>query len=331
MQTRQLPGTGQRPVEVEQVGPRDLEEAVATLIDARAFGGQQLIAGFLDHARRSQLSLDLFWGVRGASGQFAASLLAVISPGRTAMLFANRCRGPADRANVTSLIRHAMERLASERVELAQTLIEPGREDDVKAYRDAGLIHLARLSYMERRLPASLPAAMAVPGNVQLVNYDGSLEGELSQALERSYEQTLDCPGLCGLRDTSDILIGHRATGRFEPGLWTMLRLDGRMSGMLLLNPSPLSKTIELVYLGLVPEARGRGLGRMLLRHGLSLLAGRDERSVQLAVDDANSPAIRLYRREGFHRVLRRIAMVRSLRSGERAADRAARVNVQVT
>ena len=39
-----------------------------------------------------------------------------------------------------------------------------------------------------------------------------------------------------------------------------------------------------------------------------------------VAVDDANTPALSIYEREGFHRVLRRTAMIRALR--ERAHDR---------
>jgi ribosomal-protein-alanine N-acetyltransferase len=82
---------------------------------------------------------------------------------------------------------------------------------------------------------------------------------------------------------------------------------------MLLLNRSPASNTIELVYLGLAPAARGRGLGRQLLRHGLHLLGRREERAITLAVDEQNDPALALYRGEGFRRVLRRIALIRPL------------------
>ena len=93
-----------------------------------------------------------------------------------------------------------------------------------------------------------------------------------------------------------------------------MLRLDGRASGAILLNPAPASDAIELVYMGLAAAARGAGLGTQLLRHGLSLLTDRSERVVTLAVDDANEPALALYRRAGFRRVLRRHAMIRTLR-----------------
>jgi len=78
-------------------------------------------------------------------------------------------------------------------------------------------------------------------------------------------------------------------------------------------NPAPPGEKIELVYLGLIPEARGRGLGSRLLRHGLRQIHQRTESTVSLAVDEQNTPAIQLYKQQGFRRVMRRMAMIRSL------------------
>ena len=48
-------------------------------------------------------------------------------------------------------------------------------------------------------------------------------------------------------------------------------------------------------------------------------MAMRPERSITLAVDDANAPAIHLYRAEGFRVIARRVAMIRpNNRRGER-------------
>ena len=74
---------------------------------------------------------------------------------------------------------------------------------------------------------------------------------------------------------------------------------------------------MELVYLGLAPGARGRGLGRQLLRHGLGLLHERRERSVTLAVDSRNTPALSLYESEGFRPAVQRAALIRSLQGLE--------------
>ena len=89
---------------------------------------------------------------------------------------------------------------------------------------------------------------------------------ELLEALESSYQDTLDCPELCGLRETPDVLDSHRSTGVFDPALWWMVHVNGQARGCALFNRCPEQRTIELVYLGLSPELRGRGLGKWLLR-----------------------------------------------------------------
>jgi ribosomal protein S18 acetylase RimI-like enzyme len=149
---------------------------------------------------------------------------------------------------------------------------------------------------------------------VTLLTYRDDRRAMLLEILDASYERTLDCPGLLGLRRTEDILAGHVSTGRFEPELWTLLLVDRRPAGAILLNPATQGRCVELVYLGLAPFARGRGLGGSLLRHGLLALDGRPERTVTLAVDDKNVPALRLYQAEGFRRVLRRLAYIRPIR-----------------
>ena len=80
-----------------------------------------------------------------------------------------------------------------------------------------------------------------------------------------------------------------------------------------MLNPSPRQKTIELVYLGLANWARGSGLGAMLLNRGLEQCSLRGERAITLAVDECNTPAIRIYFKAGFRRLLRRVALIRVL------------------
>lgn len=56
----------------------------------------------------------------------------------------------------------------------------------------------------------------------------------------------------------------------------------------------------EVAVLGVVPEWRGRGLGRALLRRGTQWLLERGAEPVTLMVDGQNDRALVLYRGEGF-------------------------------
>jgi ribosomal protein S18 acetylase RimI-like enzyme len=84
-----------------------------------------------------------------------------------------------------------------------------------------------------------------------------------------------------------------------------------------LLNPVPDLRSVELVYIGLGPDLRARGLGDRLLRDALGLAAARRKRdcadAITCAVDRRNQPALRLYKRHGFREISGRIAFVRPL------------------
>jgi len=216
---------------------------------------------------------------------------------------------------LAGLIDHACGQLFSHDLHLAQVLLEPQDTALREAFLGGGFDDLARLAYMECPVPRRPRRSRAeLPNGVTVEVWTEDLKAETLEILDASYEDTLDCPGLRGLRETEDILAGHSGTGEFDPELWTLMRVDGAPSGVLLLNHSPASNTLELVYMGLAKRVQGRGLGRRLLHHGLHRVAERPERAVTLAVDERNEPAIALYRGEGFRRVLRRVALIRSLR-----------------
>ena len=56
----------------------------------------------------------------------------------------------------------------------------------------------------------------------------------------------------------------------------------------------------EIGIIGLLPEWRGRGLGRQLLRWGVTHLRSLGLDEVELSVEARNERALELYRREGF-------------------------------
>jgi ribosomal protein S18 acetylase RimI-like enzyme len=306
--------------DVVRVPPDRLEEAISCLLAINGVTDQPRVRRFLDYAQANNIDLKHLWATPDTSGHYTSSILAVPSPGRTAMFFASHPADSSQIAVIAAMIDHAALSLNTQQetpqIHLAQALLDPSETLLHSAFTQGGFSELATLSYMERPIgkPASFPK-LTWPDDITIEPFTEALEHEVIAVLEASYEDTLDCPALRGLRDTRDIYNGHRATGQFDSKLWTILRTHGQPAGVILINIAPASSGAELVYLGLAPDVRHRGLGRRLLIHGLTLAAERSLRTISLAVDERNEPAIALYRNQKFRRVLRRVAMIRTLRS----------------
>lgn len=76
---------------------------------------------------------------------------------------------------------------------------------------------------------------------------------------------------------------------------------DGRLSGFVLSRVT--LDEAEILTVAVHPDFRGRGLGGALLGFHLSRLAGAGAAEIFLEVNEANEPALRLYRRFGFAKV----------------------------
>ena len=297
---------------IEHPVPRRRREAIEVLLG----GGPGAVDRFLAYADSTGLSLEGLWSAFDG-GDLIASVLAAPSPGRTATLFVTSPRSDAGIEPVATLVDHAARHGAELDVSLVQALVEPGRPRELAAFERGGLRRIAMLRSMERPRPRRGEVeAPPLPTGLALETFHEGLAADTIEALERSYVDTLDCPGLTGLRRGEDILAGHRGSGRFDPSLWTLVRArDGSRAGRVvatcLMNPHPASASVELVYLGIDPELRGKGLGGALLARGLAAVSRRAERRITLAVDDANLPALALYRRFGFRGEVSRAALVR--------------------
>lgn len=255
------------------------------------------------------------------TGQPRQVCLGVVGTGRSAMLFASPPQGPEQEQELCAVI----EALCAEMkgVRLAQALLEPHESAAERAFVQAGFMGVGTLAYLRRPMPAARDFASSSspvwPQGVVVRTARSNDEAHLLRAMDRSYEQTLDCPELCGLRDTRDVFESHRLTGVVDLNLWWVVELNGQAEGLMLLNPCPDQSTVELVYLGLSPALRGCGLGRLLLSMGLARLGGRSERYVTCAVDLRNAPALKLYSSLGFAAFAQRVALVKPL--GERAVE----------
>lgn len=302
-------------------------ERQADAMGALLGAGPTAARRFIEQARSASIRLDYLWCLADPDGRYRMAVLSVPSLGRTAMLIASRARNSKDVPELARLIRAAADGSEAES-DLAQGLIDPAHPLDILAYEMAGLERMALLEYLERPLPraGSLPAPEVPAGwSIEPAAPREVLDGDdasrlpaesraaLIGVLESSYVDTLDCPGLAGLRATADVLDGHFGVGARRRH-WLLLRRNGAPCGVCLLNDSPDGSSSELAYFGLAPAVRGLGLARILLAAALHEVSAARVGTVTLAVDARNAPAKRLYATNGFKQTASRVALVRASR-----------------
>ncbi len=286
-------------------------DALSLLLSGQTQAHDPSVSGFLDFAREQNLSLDHLWACRRSEGMILSAMLLPCA-GRTALIFLSPNVDASLHAAAAGLVGAMLQAQNRSRMRLVQALLDPGHENIATALVQAGFLSLATLVYMQResekaRVPLDLPPPY------RLVHYSRGHRDLFARAVLATYEATLDCPGLLGLRDIDDILDGHMATGRFVPELWHAVYHGEEPAAVMLLNQLPQRAAMELVYLGLAKNARGQGLGTRLLRHGLSLTTAHGCTSMILAVDADNGPALKLYQRLAFQPTTRKLALIRSL------------------
>jgi ribosomal protein S18 acetylase RimI-like enzyme len=276
---------------------------------------------FLQHADSRGIDVrDTCVAERG--GKLLAAVLPVYSPGHTCLLLAGEV-GPGDVAvAVESVVNAACAAAAGRGTHLAQVLLEPTDSMGLALYAALGFKRMAELLYLQASVRRRAPVVPLPPGH-EWIRYSPATHQLFATTIAESYRYSLDCPGLNGLRDIEDVIAGHKASGEFDPDLWFVLiekvtapdaAARSAPRAVLVLSRLPRTDAVELVYLGLTPAARGRGLGVMVLRHALSTVARIDRARLTLAVDSANVPALRLYYRQGMQQIASKVAMMRDLR-----------------
>jgi len=308
-------GSGaQGPIDCRIAHAHEIEPALRLLLCGPAgLANDEQVLDFISLARDRGINLNELW-VAHRNGTILWTLLPVLSPGRTMLLFTPaRISRQTPFDAVRQLVDAISEHYRGQDVHLAQFLIDPADRSIANLYEKCGCITLAELLYLQRTLRRTI-ARPPLGDGLSLVNYSRQAHSPFADAIARSYQQSLDCPALNGLRNIEDVIAGHQATGEFDPSLWFLLLEHNQPMAVLLLSDSVQPRTLELVYLGLVVSARGRGLGDFMMKLALAAVSEHDCQTLSLAVDSRNTPAMNLYFRHGLTRVASRLAMIRDLR-----------------
>jgi ribosomal protein S18 acetylase RimI-like enzyme len=288
-----------------------------------------LIADVLEDARKGELDLSGLWVAQSRSGGIIGAMMTQALAGRAAAVWPPEVNPSWRRAALAAaLVTAALGDLAARGYRLAQAALDESAGP--QAARDltrGGMPRVTELLYLERDTTTPLsprgtafqavkerhgpdarateshgPDARAIPApDFDWRPFDPSIADEFHAVLQATYTGSLDMPELEGTRGLDDILAGHQAAGLFAPGRWRLGRIPGEpdAAAVLLLTEVPGHDAWEVIYLGLTPAARGRGLGRAVIRHALELARGHAP-ILELAVDLRNTPAVRLYRATGF-------------------------------
>jgi GNAT superfamily N-acetyltransferase len=277
-----------------------LREAALALLYSQLPPGQreEQVAETLAAVARNELSLDnLVVALDG--DRLRGAVLAVLRPGGTAFLWPPTVSAGTAMEDVSrALLEAVAARVDIRQVQFTQCLLEPGDTAGRATLEGGGFPFATELILLSRPLFTYQPSRPATVLSIQ--TYTPARHASFSRIVERTYVGTLDCPILARIRGGDESLEAHRATGQFVPNAWRIYRENDHDVGVLILAEHPERDTWEVAYLGVVPDARGRGLGRAILHDALTLARESGRSTIEIAVDSANTPALRLYRSLGF-------------------------------
>ncbi|EMI21835.1 nourseothricin acetyltransferase-like protein [Rhodopirellula maiorica SM1] len=195
--------------------------------------------------------------------------------------------------------------------------LEPSTEGKTRSNSRKPAPHRLRLSPLQWNDESALPA--------------------FTELVDQTYENTLDCPSLLEYRSAEQTVAGYQANASFAPECWftvsktTPVENDDKPIGVAILarhnakrknanqssemdtNRERSNEVVELVYMGLVPSARGQRLGIELIRSVIATAKGFCASRLILAVDQQNDVASDLYRGFGLQPMLEESVWVKSL------------------
>jgi mycothiol synthase len=134
--------------------------------------------------------------------------------------------------------------------------------------------------------------------------------------LESTYVDSCDCPAINGRRSLASTVAGYLDTGTYWEQGWVILRelnplthpklpkpthdpgevdFEQRDLGGFVMADHPASDFVEMIYFGISPLARGRGLGLQILQEASRRAQQLRRTRIITAVDRRNLPALRVY------------------------------------
>jgi ribosomal protein S18 acetylase RimI-like enzyme len=232
-------------------------------------------------------------------GNLLGAMVSILLPGATGLIWPPQAIEGETRHRVEDrLMSYTSRRLQERGARMGQSILRQEEAALAEPLLRHGFQHITSLCYLRHPLEGDLPGLDSPL--IRFETYPRTDQALFHQILLRTYEGTQDCPELTGVRTLEEIIAGHRGQGVHRPELWSLMIDGGEPAGVLMLTEIPEWDALDLAYLGVVPEKRGHGLGKVLTLHALSEAKRAGVSQVTLAVDSRNSPAWEMYRGLGF-------------------------------
>lgn len=274
----------------------------------------------------------------GAAVSQGADTATVIHAGRLGSGRDRHRHADTDAALAAALLDVLQREWQRRNVRLAQWATDPSPAPGANSGHwptTLGFESIGTLSYLCGAVP---PAETPGSGNrvhLRALDWpDQRLPTDFVQLVEQTYHATLDCPALSRFRSVRQVLSGYQAQATFDPRLWfTATGPDGKAIGCAIFavhGPSLNEvgrasgqgvRSLEIIYLGLIPAARGQRAGARILDGAFATARQLGAEQVLVAVDQQNTPALSIYRAAGMRSVIEETVWVKSVDSNRSGPD----------
>jgi GNAT superfamily N-acetyltransferase len=139
--------------------------------------------------------------------------------------------------------------------------------------------------------------AVSAPPECKWIPYRARDRRLFADVFYRTLEGSLDFPELPVSMDGAKVMRAFEMRGVHNNDDFAGLDVGGNMCGLIfVVSQGP---RVEIVYMGLVPAERGKGLGKALVARAAERARAHNASEIQLTVDSRNVPAIAAYRKFG--------------------------------
>lgn len=281
-------------IRVRPASPSELPEACPLLAHYRPPQRREAQAAAY-HAPLTNGTIDPAGLLVAESGRLNGAILAQVLDGAMGIVWPPGV-DPRREAIEDALVAAACDWLRARGAKVAQWLPRSGDRDGVEPLERHGFALATTVSMWRRDLTPSL-----VTPSPELLFVPSHEASDFTTTLLATYEGSLDCPESVGERTTHELIAGHGPPpSPAEPALWFVARRSSEAVGVVMLARNDSIDVGELLYVGVVPVARSRGVGRELMRFALARSVEVGFHNLSLSVDVRNEPALQLYRAHGF-------------------------------